>query len=192
VLVGVVGPSGAGKDTLMQGARAALAEDARFVFARRLITRPAEAGGEPHMPVTADAFASLRESGGLALWWQAHGLLYGIPASIEAEIAAGRVVVANLSRGVLAEAAARHRLRVLHITAPVALLSARLAMRGREDAADIAARLSREAPLPAGLDVETLSNDGAREDGIAAVLAALNRAAADARQPGRARPAQPG
>ena len=106
MLVGVVGPSGAGKDTLMDGARAALAGDVRFVFARRVITRPAEAGGEDHLPATAADFARMREQGDFALWWNAHGLSYGIPARIAAEVGQGRVVVANLSRGVLAEAAA--------------------------------------------------------------------------------------
>lgn len=123
MLVAVVGPSGAGKDTLMAGARARLAEDARFRFVRRRITRPAEAGGEAHDPLTEEGFVAVREAGGFALWWAAHGLLYGIPRDIEADLADGRVVVANLSRGVLAEAS-RYRLRVLEITAPVPLRAA--------------------------------------------------------------------
>ena len=182
MLVAVVGPSGAGKDTLMGLARVRLAGDARFVFARRAITRPAEAGGEDHRELSAPEFAAERAAGGFALWWDAHGLSCGIPRAIEGDMAARRVVVANLSRGVLAEAAARYRLRVLMITAPVATLAARLAARGREDAADIAARLAREAALPAGLDVTTVMNDATPEDGAARVVAALSRAAEDARR----------
>ena len=180
MLIAVVGPSGAGKDTLMDRARAALAGDARFVFARRVITRPADAGGEAHEAVSEAEFAARLP--GFSLHWAAHGLRYAIPVSIEAEMAAGRVVIANLSRGVLAEAATRYRLRVLDITAPPALRAARLAARGREDAGDVAARLSREAPLPGGLDVVTVMNDATPDDGAARVLAALNRAAADARR----------
>lgn len=191
MLVAVVGPSGAGKDTLMTGALASLEGDARFRFVRRSITRPAEAGGEAHDPLTEAGFAALREAGGFALWWAAHGLLYGIPRDIEDDMASGRVVVANLSRGVLTEAA-RYRLRVLEITAPVAVRAQRLAARGREDVADIAARLSREAALPAGLDVETVVNDAEVETGVARVLAALSRAAAGVPPPGRVRPAPPG
>jgi phosphonate metabolism protein PhnN/1,5-bisphosphokinase (PRPP-forming) len=192
VLVGVVGPSGAGKDTLLDGARAALAGDPAFLFARRVITRPADAGGEAHEAVTEQAFAALRAAGALALWWRAHGLHYGISAGIADEIASGRVVVANLSRAVLPEAASRFPLRVLHVTAPMPLRAARLAARGRESVADIAARLAREAPLPPGLDVATVVNDAALEAGLAAVMAALSRAAADARRSGRARQAPPG
>jgi len=188
MLVAVVGPSGAGKDTLMAGARARLADDAHFRFVRRSITRPADSGGEDHEALTPDAFATRRDSGGFALWWNAHGLLYGIPRDIEADIAAGRVVVANLSRNALAQAA-RHPLRVLMITAPVALRAERLAARGREAVADIAARLAREAPLPPGLDVETVVNDAAPEAGVERVLAALSRAAGDALRPGRVHPA---
>ena len=192
MLVAVVGPSGAGKDTLMDGARAALAADPRFCFVRRCITRPAEAGGEAHEALTPEAFAVRRAQGRFALWWEAHGLSYGIPREIEDDLAAGRVAVANLSRHVLAEAASRYPLRVLLITAPVELRAARLAARGREAAADIAARLSREAGLPQGLDVETVSNDADVAEGVARVLAALNRAAADALRSGRAHPARPG
>mgnify|MGYP000017316183 FL=1 len=180
MLIAVVGPSGAGKDTLMGGARAALAQDTRFRFVRRAITRPAEAGGEDHEALNAGAFAARQEAGGFALFWEAHGLSYGIPRDIEADLAARRVVIANLSRAVLAEAGARYRLRVLQITAPIKVLAARLAARGREAPADIAARLKREVTLPAGLDVESVSNDADVAEGVARVLAALNRAASDA------------
>ena len=98
MLIAVVGPSGAGKDTLMGGARAALAQDTRFRFVRRAITRPAEAGGEDHEALNASAFAARQEAGGFALFWEAHGLSYGIPSDIEADLAARRVVIANLSR----------------------------------------------------------------------------------------------
>lgn len=182
MLVAVVGPSGAGKDTLMGLARARLAGDARFVFVQRAITRPAQAGGEDHRAVSAADFAAERAAGGFALWWDAHGLSYGIPRVIEHDMAAGRVVVANLSRGVLADAATRYRLRVLVITAPVAVLAARLAARGREDAADIAARLAREAALPEGLEIVTVMNDAMPEEGAMRVAAVLSRAAEDARR----------
>jgi phosphonate metabolism protein PhnN/1,5-bisphosphokinase (PRPP-forming) len=177
VLVAVVGPSGAGKDTLMAGARARLAEDRQIRFARRVITRPAEAGGEDHLPATEEEFRRLREAGGFALWWQAHGLCYGIPAQDAAAIAQGIVVVANLSRGVLLDAAARFPLLVLEITAPPPVLAARLAARGRETAEEVMRRLARDAPLPPGLRLHRVINDGPPERGIAEVVQTLRQAA---------------
>ena len=114
MLVAVVGPSGAGKDTLLAGARMRIGPDARFRFVRRSITRPASAGGEDHEPMDRDAFLRRRDAGGFALWWDAHGLLYGIVRDIEADLAAGRCVVANLSRRALPrrrQAPSQQRLR---------------------------------------------------------------------------------
>lgn len=157
----VVGPSGAGKDTLMDAARAALAQDARIRFARRLITRPAMAGAEDHDSCSEAAFAAAEARGELALSWQAHGLRYGIPAAALADLARGKVVVANISRGAIpqAEALAEHVV-VVEITAPIPVLAQRLAARGRESQADIAARLAREAPLTTRLaELVSIRND---------------------------------
>ena len=87
MLILVVGPSGAGKDTLMDGARTRLATDPRYRFVQRDITRPREAGGEAHNPVTPAEFAARRAAGHYALAWDAHGLGYGIPADIADDLA---------------------------------------------------------------------------------------------------------
>lgn len=178
----IVGPSGAGKDTLLDAARRELAGDPRFRFARRDITRPREAGGEQHNPIDAATFASHRAAGAYALQWEAHGLGYGIPADIATDLQAGRVVVASVSRGVIEDAARRFPVRVLEITAPAGLLAQRLAARGREGAADIAARLARIVPLPGSIDAVTIVNDGTPEQGAARVLAELRRATAASAQ----------
>ncbi len=157
----------------MAGARARLAGDPRYRFVQRDITRPAEAGGEEHRAVTFDTFMTRRAAAGYALSWEAHGLGYGIPADIAEDISIGRVVIANVSRAVLVEAACRFPVRVLEITAPVNILARRLAARGRESEVDIAARLTRAVPLPQGLDVVTVQNVGAVDQGVTAVLAVL-------------------
>ena len=187
-LVLVVGPSGAGKDTLLDAARDALREDRRFRFVRRVVTRPADAGGEAHEAVTAAEFAGRR----FALAWEAHGWRYGIPDDIAADIAAGRVVIANVSRGVIAEAARRFPVKVVEITAPADILEARLASRGREDAAGRSARLARRMELPAGVPVETVSNDATPAAGAARLTAALIRATQGACSAGTAAPPRPG
>jgi ribose 1,5-bisphosphokinase len=177
LLVLVVGPSGSGKDTLMAGAADALARDGRFRFVRRVVTRPA--AEEDHDVADAAVFAALRDSGRFALHWQAHGLQYGIPADIAEDLGAGRVVVANVSRAVLAEAAARFPAAVIEVTAPAAIRDARLHERGRETPADIATRLNRVVERPEGLPVSTpivtIVNDGTVAAGIAAFADVLLR-----------------
>ncbi len=171
MLVLVVGPSGAGKDTLLDGARMALAGNARVRFVRRVITRPADAGGEDHEAVTETEFTT-RD---FALQWQAHGLRYGIPIDILDDLGRGMTVVANVSRGVIAEAARRFSVRVIEVTAPPEVLAARLVARGRETATDVAARLTRAVAVPQGVEVVTVVNDGTVEQGVRAFLDALNR-----------------
>jgi phosphonate metabolism protein PhnN/1,5-bisphosphokinase (PRPP-forming) len=177
VLVGVVGPSGAGKDTLLAGARQALAGDPLVRFVRRVITRPVEAGGEDHDHLSPEAFRVARAAGVFALSWEAHGHGYGIPADIAQDLARGHVVVANLSRRVLQEAAPpRFPLLVLEITAPPEVLAARLAARGRESAEDIARRLSRQAPIPRRIARERVVNDGSVEQGVAQMVQVIRLA----------------
>ena len=178
MLVLIACPSGAGKDTLLNGARAALA-GARFRFARRTITRAALADGlEDHDVVTEQAFAALQAAGAFALSWRAHGLHYGIPADIAVDLAEGRVVVANVSRTVVAEAAARFPSQVIEITAPADLLARRLSARGREDAAGVARRLARQTDLPLPAPREAIVNDGTEAAGVRKLVDALRRIAA--------------
>lgn len=174
-LVLVVGPSGAGKDTLMDAARAALASDQRFRFARRLVTRPAMAGAEDHDSCDEAAFQAAEAKGELALSWRAHGLSYGIPAAEFACIAEGGVAIANISRGAIAAAEPlADRVVVINITAPAAVLARRLAARGRESEADIAARLSREAPLRADCaQIVTIMNDRSVAEAAGDLLSVL-------------------
>jgi ribose 1,5-bisphosphokinase len=173
MLILVVGPSGAGKDTVLGIARQALAGDKRFRFVRRVITRPADAGGEDHESVTESAFA-LRT---FALHWQAHGLYYGIPADIADDIARGVVVVANVSRGIIARAAAKFPVQVIEITAPPDILAQRLAARGRETADDVRQRLARDVPIPDNVDTDTIVNDRTPAEAADHFTKVLSRAA---------------
>ena len=173
MLVLVVGPSGAGKDTVLDGAGAALAADTRFRFVRRVITRTAGAGGEAHEAVSVAEFMSRS----FALQWQAHGLLYGIPADIADDLGRGMVVVANVSRGVIARAAERFPARVVEITAPPEILAQRLALRGREDVRDMAQRLGRTVAIPDRIPLDRVVNDRSVAEAVARFTAILTRAA---------------
>ena len=169
----IVGPSGAGKDTLLALARQRLAGKG-FRFARRAITRPADVGDEGHLAVERADFERVRHAGGYALWWEAHGLLYGIPVDIENDLRAGRNVVASVSRAVLEFADSRYCVRILEVFAPPEILAGRLAGRAREGVSDIAARLARVVPLPEHLRVTRVLNDDSVELGAARMIAALD------------------
>ncbi|SDD35158.1 ribose 1,5-bisphosphokinase [Paracoccus isoporae] len=168
--IAVVGPSGAGKDTLMRQAASALPD---VTLVRRAITRPADRGSEDFEPVTEAEFLRRREAGELILDWQAHGLRYGIPRPHGAQGHAIRLV--NLSRGVLREAASvLPDLSVIHVTADPETLAARLVARGREAPDEIALRVARDARLDAaGLRVITIDNSGALAQACAAFNAAV-------------------
>ncbi len=161
ILTLVVGPSGAGKDTMIRHARTALAGQDRYVFPQREITRPAGDRAEHHIAVSEAYFAERQTQGAYALSWRAHNLGYGVPRGIEDSLAAGRIVVVNASRGIVAEARARYaNLAIVHVSAPEAALHRRLAARGRETHAEAAGRLSRAAAFDLkGPDVIALMND---------------------------------
>lgn len=176
-LVVVVGPSGVGKDTLI-GALAEHCPD--MVVARRVITRAAGAKGEDHDAVSEALFDARLALGQYAVHWAAHGLRYAIPATIDDDLAAGRMVVFNGSRRALPAIKARYpQAEVLMITAAPETLAHRLRARGRENARDIAARLKRaDMDLPEG--AHHISNDGPLEDAVAQMLRALNLSAQSA------------
>lgn len=150
-LIVVVGPSGAGKDSLINYARARLSSDPAFLFVRRTVTRTADATSEDHDSLTPDEFAAAAADGCFAVVWEAHGLRYGIPASARAHIAAGGIAVANGSRAALPGILdVFGSVKVVHVTARPDVLASRLAMRGREDADTIQARLERTLSETAG------------------------------------------
>jgi len=174
-LILVVGPSGAGKDALMEGARRKLDATGRFHFARRVVTRPLTAGGEDHLSVTPEQFRAIRAAGGFLLSWEAHGLSYGIPKGVEDYRRDGLAVVANVSRSVIELARqALAPVGLVVVTAQPATLAERLRQRGRETAEDIRQRLRRPTPaLPTGEDVRIVANDFSLEEGVDHFTSAL-------------------
>lgn len=170
--IAVVGPSGVGKDSVMQAVADA---EETISLVRRVITRAPEAGGEDYIPVTDAQFDQMRAAGDFALHWPAHGLQYGIPVSVDAQLAQGTDVLVNLSRAVLPEAQNRFdRFLCLSITAPKAVLAARLAGRGRESAEDIERRLSRSGfAIPQGVAVTEIDNSGTLDHTTAVIRSVL-------------------
>jgi ribose 1,5-bisphosphokinase len=156
----VMGPSGAGKDTLIAYARAYI-DPASVAFAHRYITRPAEAGGENHVTLSEAEFAARRDAGLFALSWTSHGFSYGIGSEIDLWLARGLVVVVSGARTAWPQAKARYPdLRGVMIDAPVEVRAERLAARRREDEAAIRARLAREVAVPPEDRMPWLDNSG--------------------------------
>jgi ribose 1,5-bisphosphokinase len=142
-LVLVVGPSGAGKDTLIARARAACHGDAGVVFPRRTVTRPPSLF-EDNEFMSEVAFEQAAARGAFAFWWRAHGHLYGIPLAIDFDLEAGRTVVCNVSRTVVAAVRRRYaNVVAVLVTAPLDVLGARLAARDRTSDGRIADRIKR-------------------------------------------------
>ena len=162
-LVLVVGPSGAGKDTLLRLAQAACAGDRDIVFPRRVVTR-ASSADEDNIAVSPDEFRRAREHGDFAVHWDAHGHSYALPREINGDIRAGRTVVANVSRTVLgALRRAYADVVVVAITAPPEVLAARLAARARQSDGDIAERLTRSVDDASAQADVTIVNAGSAD-----------------------------
>jgi ribose 1,5-bisphosphokinase len=173
-LVVVVGPSGAGKDTLIACAHARLAGDPTIVFPLRIVTRVA-CGAEDHQTISDCDFATAAEAGAFAFWWEAHGLKYALPAGIDDDIRAGRTVVCNVSRGIVAALRRRYAgLGVVLVTAPAEVRTTRLAARGRASDGEIAGRIARTAPPDAELLPDhVIENIADLEHGTASLMAAI-------------------
>ncbi|MFJ4196639.1 phosphonate metabolism protein/1,5-bisphosphokinase (PRPP-forming) PhnN [Pseudomonas sp. NPDC089534] len=175
-LIYLMGPSGSGKDSLIDAAREPL-QALGCEVARRVITRSAESAGEDAVGVTPEEFERRREAGDFALSWQANGLSYGIPAQIDQWLKSGRHVLVNGSRGHLAQAHERYpTLLPVLLTVRDEVLRERLLRRGRESLAQIDARLARNALFMAGesvgdTPVYRLDNSGALTDAVSRLLA---------------------
>ncbi len=169
-LIAVVGPSGAGKDTLLSAARSARPD---LCFVRRVIDRPAHDGDEDHDSVDRSEFDRRLAEGAFAFHWRAHGHQYGVPVEIDSIMADGHDVVFNGSRAAIPSISERYpNILIVLVTAPAPVLAQRLSARGREARAEIEARLSRsEIKAPKGAVV--VLNDGSIEEGLERFLQAL-------------------
>lgn len=162
-LVLVVGPSGAGKDTLLGVAKAACADDRTVVFPRRVITREASAS-EDNDEVSIGTFQEALARGEYAMHWEAHGHCYALSRAMEDEIRSGRTVVANVSRTVIGAARRAYAdVVVILITAPPNVLAERIAMRARSSDGMAENRLRRTVEDASAVPDVTIVNTGSAE-----------------------------
>lgn len=168
----LMGPSGAGKDSVIAALRERVG-DGELLLPRRVITRAADAGGEHHESVSAAAFAAREAAGDFLFAWRSHGRRYGIGREVGAALAAGIPALVNGSRAYLPQARERAPTLVpVALDAPPAVLRQRLRRRGREDGAEIRARLERAIALQAALPADTrmIPADGPLEETVRRVL----------------------
>ena len=170
-LVLVVGPSGAGKDTLIGLAREACAGDASIVFPRRVVTREASTF-EDNEQVSVEDFRRGRNDGEFSMHWEAHGHGYALRRAVDDDIRAGRTVVTNVSRTVIEVMRRTYAdVLVVSITAPPEILRERLAARARGSDGQLSDRLGRavEEAVP---DV-TITNVGSAAQHAQELLRAI-------------------
>lgn len=149
-LIYVVGPSGAGKDSLLTWLKAQLPASASVHWSQRTIDRAQAVSrhSEQHESVTTVEFDQLAVEGQFALHWSANGHCYGVRRREVESLSPGQWVMVNGSREHLVQASRDFPgLTVLHITAARDVLRARLFQRGRESQEAIEARLNRNVPL---------------------------------------------
>ncbi|MGV8833443.1 MAG: phosphonate metabolism protein/1,5-bisphosphokinase (PRPP-forming) PhnN [Devosia sp.] len=162
--VAVVGPSGAGKDSLIGFARERLEAKGLIHVVRRVVTRPADGDSEDHDSMDEASFAAAENAGAFALTWGAHGLRYGLPIGLEDDLNAGRVVIANLSRAMIPTLLQRYvDAVVVAVSADRDVIERRLALRGRETAQSIQTRLDRQGSDTLPASTVRIDNSGSLE-----------------------------
>lgn len=173
-LIYVMGPSGAGKDSVLGWLREQLLPALPVHWAQRTITRPALAGGEAHEEIDTASFISLRDQGKFAMAWQANGLHYGVRHTELKALQQGHWVLVNGSRGHLHHAQQSHPgLQVVHITADSATLMQRLTARQRETPDQIRQRIERAGAFAVPHGAIQILNNGTLDQAGHELLMAL-------------------
>lgn len=137
-IVLIIGPSGAGKDTLIKEAKKEFKEKINFV--KRYITRESDVN-ESNYYIDEYAFEILRHNSYFASSWNAHGNFYGIPK----RFIKNGINLISISRGRIKDFENLYdNVYTINITLPKEILNQRLLKRGRENKEDIEKRVQRE------------------------------------------------
>ena len=156
----VCGPSGAGKDSVIEAARQIMQPQQAVIFARRMVTRAAQPGSD-HDALTEDRFQELHSSGGFCWHWQAHGYSYGVARHYEGDVLAGRRVLVNGSREHVLALPPSPNIRVVEVTADPYQVAHRLTQRGRDSSSAVADRLARNSSMARLMADVVIVNDAA-------------------------------
>jgi ribose 1,5-bisphosphokinase len=142
-IIYLIGSSGSGKDTLIQGVRAR--ELPKLEVAHRYITRDWHSGGENHIELSINEFKRRQQLGAFSLSWSANENCYGIGSEITHWLSCNQHVLLNGSRGYLAQAQALfpNQIQPVMIDVSAEKLRQRLINRARESNEQIDKRIAR-------------------------------------------------
>jgi ribose 1,5-bisphosphokinase len=161
----VIGPSGAGKDSILTYARKHIGPNTSVVFAHRYITRPADAGAENHISLSHQEFDHRSQMGCFAMQWFSHNNWYGVGIEIDQWLGKGLNVVVNGSRVYLEDALRDYPdLIPVMVTASPEILRIRLQSRGRENMEEIEKRVMQAITLDRAIQhpgLVRIANEGA-------------------------------
>lgn len=142
-LIYLMGPSGSGKDSVIEYARERCSAQ-HVIFSHRYITRPTTMGLEIHVPLTPDEYQARLDANLFAMAWDSHGYRYSVGAELDLWLETGFHVVVNGSRAYLEEATKLYpNLIPCLISVDGSILRDRLLARGRETMDQIQSRLNR-------------------------------------------------
>jgi len=144
VLFLVVGNSGSGKDSILQGAVKNYPPNLKQLYVpKRYITRrPSET--EESIAISPEDFKIMSKEGKFAFKWHIYGLDYGVPIDIDEWLRKGHPVAVNVSRTIVPKARKIYdNVKVLFIQVPFETTLKRLKERGRESEKRMKERIER-------------------------------------------------
>lgn len=180
----VSGPSGAGKDTLLEALRARIPGLRYSVSATTRAPRPEERHGEHYFFHSREEFERRRDAGGLLEWREYNGNLYGTPRDyVEQTLAGGDdlIVKPEVNGALAVKRAYPEAVLIFLVPDGFANLRSRLVARGTDTAEQIEQRLAiaaQEMKFVRSFDY-LIVNEQDRMDaalaGIASILEAEHR-----------------
>jgi len=143
-LILVVGNSGSGKDSIINGVSEKYPLDLKKVYiVKRYITRP-PSKTEDNYFISSEEFNEMGKKGKFALQWHIYGLDYGVSIEIEDWLKNGHTVIVNVSRTIINDTRKKYKnLKVVFIEVPLEFTLQRLKIRERESEQGLKERIER-------------------------------------------------
>lgn len=173
----LVGPSGVGKDTLLNHLKMHQYSENQPLVAHRYITRPVRENDENHIELSDFDFNRRKQAGLFLFDWESHGYRYAVGREARKWVKEGQNVIVNGSRKYLSTALETYsKTTPIWITVSEQILRQRLTQRGRESAEEIELRIQRNRELESNkLDsCVYINNDQSIEDTVGQIIALID------------------